>query len=260
MHVPLYAGEFGLKIRYHVPRVYAAMCAARRTGEPTSIEIEPGEEALYPAADTYIVRDRDPDEIARMGRGRPRLPRTWTAERRFRPTPYQVRSAFPAQTSVVICPRQRPAGASKNWTHWPWLAQTLMARGIPTFAAGIAEASDTRVACDAAWYYDRPLDATIHAMRQADLVIATDAGLAHLAVLCGASLLLITYRDRVAPGPVIDSHGRRVQADYWPVRWQEYYVAANHTGAGLRRIDGWEHRDAVVQQTGDLLHRMGRAA
>lgn len=229
-------GEFGLKVRFHVPQVHALL------GErPQPVEIEEGEEALYPRATEHIVVRRLREDAypgASFDRGRAgRPPRLFPREERFVPEPH-VRHGI--RCDVVICPRRREYGASKNWPHWFALS------ALPgVFAAGAPDSSYA-VDCPRAWDFDRFLDASIEALRAAKLCVATDAGLAHLAVLCGTPLLLITFRGRVAPGPVVDSRGRRVRNDYWPVKLDEYYRAANHTGAPILTLDAWDRPDDVV--------------
>ena len=49
------------------------------------------------------------------------------------------------------------------------------------------------------------------------------------------------------PGPVIDSRGNEAQSEYWPVRMDEYYHAANHQEAEIKTIDGWNHPEGVAQ-------------
>lgn len=229
-------GEFGLKVRYHVPQVHALLGV-----QPQSVEIEQGEEALYPRATGWVVVPRVREDSSptasreRGGRGRP--PKLHHREERFVPEPH-VRQGI--SCDVVICPRKREYGSSKNWPHWFALS------GLPgVFAAGAPDSSYA-VDCPRAWDYDRFLDASIEALRSAKLCVATDAGLAHLAVLCGTPLLLITYRGRVAPGPVINSSGRVAHRGYWPVKLDEFYQAANHTGAPIYVIDAWENPQAAV--------------
>lgn len=234
MIIPAYRGEFGLKIRFHVPIVYGL-------GGGHVIEIEDGEEALYPRAHDWIVVPRAKDGT-RVGR--PKTHALGRREERFQPVPYLLQMIQPHD--VVLCPRWRTYGASKNWMHWDWLGKQFQEHGHTVFYAGVADASDTSVEGNAAWQYDRPLDATIQMMRQAKLVIAACSGLAHLAVLCGAPLLLFTYRGQVAPGPVINSRGRFVQADYWDVRWKQYYHDANHLKSPIIPVDGWEYPERIV--------------
>lgn len=225
MLIRAWRGEFGLRLRYFVPQVYAL-------GRGHTIEIERGEEALFPLADEWRIVERAPDG-SRHGRP-PRIGR----ELRFVPEPHVPQDI---RADIVICPRLRTYGEAKNWPHWHRLAE------LPgVFAAGAPDSS-FNVKCERAWDYDRFLDASIEAMRSARLVIATDAGLAHLAVLCGAPLLLITHEGRVAPGPVISSSGRTAQRQYWPVRLDEYYHAANHMSAPIDTVDGWNDPDAVLR-------------
>lgn len=232
-----FQGEFGLKIRYHVPRVYAM-------GEVDCVEIEKGEEALYPRAKRWKIIERAADDTRRQ---RPRLQ---GPEKRFVPNPHMHQHV--GRVDVVICPRWRSYGSAKNWPHWKWLGQKLESMGYGVFAGGAPDSS-AEVDCRAAWNYPRFLDATIEAMLEADLVVATDAGLAHLAVLCGRPLLLITHHGLVAPGPVVDAEGREMQAQYWPVRMDEYYHAANHRNAPIRTTGAWLFRKLILKHVVDAL-------
>lgn len=257
-------GEFGLVVRYTVPAFHALP-------GPKVASIEPGMECLYPSADEYHYVTRIQDnmrrgtwpagdrsyvhavekelrglypgaEIVRPQKGMP--------EARFVPEPHEVQGVGPVD--VVICPRKRSYGRDKNWDRWNWLADALAMRGLRVFAAGAPDSSDA-VQCPRAWDHERFLDASVKAIRKARLVVATDAGLAHLAVLCGAPLLLVTHEGKVAPGAVRDPDGRPMEPAYWPVRWKEYYVAANHTGAPMEMIDGWEKPERVVDRAIELL-------
>lgn len=237
--IPVFRGELGLKIRYHVPHV-ATLCQR----EPCVVEIEPGDEALYPFAAEHIVTERVEDSQRHGSPPDFRVPET-----RFRPDPYEPQHVGPVD--VVVCPRKREYGAAKNWDGWPELVERLPGN---VFAAGAPDSSYD-VDVPRAWDFDRFLDASIEAMRSARLVIATDAGLAHLAVLCGAPLLLVTYRGLVAPGPVIDSRGRVTHKQYWPVRLDEYYRKAAHTGAPIHTVDGWEDVGRVVAAAERMMER-----
>lgn len=240
MRIAPFRGEFGLKLAYHVPAVYAL-------GRGHTIGVEPGEEALYPLADEWRVVGRRHDDERHGNADSLRAEgvhvRGDLGGPRFVPEPH-VRQGVTAD--VVICPRKRRYGSAKNWPHWQRLVE------LPgVFAAGAPDSSDD-VDCPRAWDYGRFLDASIEAMRSARLVIATDAGLAHLAVLCGAPLLLITHGGRVAPGPVVDADGRILEPEYWPVR-MERYRAGNHTGSTIVLIDGWEHPARVVEAARGIL-------
>lgn len=241
-----YRGEFGLLVRYHAPVVYGM-------GPGRVVEIEEGNEALYPLAAEYRVIPRAAEFTSEASSARSRVgrPTLRGPEVCFVPEPHVAQGVT---ADVVIAPRMRHYGASKNWGHWPVLADGLADKGLRVFAGGTRDTSDTRVRHPAAWHYARPLDATIEAIRSARLVIATDAGLAHLAVLCGARLLLLTHRGMVAPGPVVDSQGRTVAKEYWPVRMDEYYHAANHMGSPIECAPyAWDDPEAVLDRAAQIL-------
>lgn len=246
-------GEFGLKIRYHVPAVHAL-------AGPKTVYAEPGEEALYPSADEIVEVERIEDGRRRgthprndsgfVERLHRQLKRSGEAaqfirtskgmpETRFIPEPTERRDI---SARFVVCPRGRRYGESKNWPHWKSLIDILPSR---VFAAGAPDSS-IDVDCPRAWDFKRFLDASIEAMLSASVVISTDAGLAHLAVLCGAPLLMITHRGLVAPGPVVDANGRTLRSAYWPVRFGEYYEAANHTGSPIHTCASWDDVDLVA--------------
>lgn len=230
--IPAFKGEFGLKIRWHVPWVYAL-------GSGYIVEIEAGEEALYPLAKEWRIVPRASDDSRITGPGK------LSPVKRFQPEPH-VRQDMP-DVDVVVCPRMRKYGAEKNWGHWTPIVDALRAGGFCPFAAGAPDSS-YEVGCLPAWRFVRFLDASIQALRSCKLCIATDAGLAHLAVLCGTPLLLITYRGLVAPGPVINSAGRITERQYWPVKLQEYYLDARHTNAPIVTVDGWEWPERVIDK------------
>lgn len=249
-------GELGMKTYWHAPAVHAIE-------GPKVVYIEEGEQALYPSATSWI-------EVARKEDGKRRnnykqdaefLERIESAirandrtseivkpdakwpKKRFIPQPH-VRSDI--KCDVVVCPRRRLYGSEKNWPEWFDLTARLKADGLEVFAAGAADSS-YQVPCERAWDYKRPLDAAIEAMHSAKLVVATDAGLAHLAVLCGRPLFLITHgRGLVAPGPSIDETGRHMDDRFWPVKL-ERYEEANHTKSEIRVLhDAWYNPDFVL--------------
>jgi hypothetical protein len=152
---------------------------------------------------------------------------------------------------VVICPRARSYGSSKNWPHWNAL------ESLPgVFAAGAPDSS-ANVACPRAWDYGRFLDASIEAMRSARLVVATASGLSVLAILCGVPLLLITYRGLVAPGAQLDRERRVLQRAYGPVSdlMRRFYNPTNHRGVPIYEVDAWDQPELVVNRVRELLRR-----
>lgn len=231
--ISAFRGELGLKIRFWIPQVHT-LCLR----EPCEVEIEEGEEALYPAAAETVILPRPPD-VTRHGHP----PDLGVERMRFLPEP-TVR--YGLEPEVVVCPRWRSYGSQKNWAGWPELVEGLMAAGVDVAAAGAPDSSHP-VPCPIAWEHPRFLDASIEMIRAARLVVATDAGLAHLAVLCGTDLLIVTYRGKVAPGPVVASSGKVAREEYWRVRLGHYYREANHAGARIETVDGWESVETVIQ-------------
>ena len=213
--IEAFRGEFGLRVRYHVPQVHDLL-----QRKPQPVQIERGLEALYPLATEYVYVD-SPSDNDRHGSP----PKVSDNEARFVPQPFVTQNVT---ARVCIAPRGRDYGAAKNWHHWHLLTD------LPgVFAVGSAAASQ-RVDCPAAWDFNRrELDASIEAINSCDLVVASDSGIAHLAMLCGKPLLLLTDHGRVAPGPVINSQGQRVADKYWHIRMDEYYHAANWQNAPI---------------------------
>ena len=257
--LPLRA-EFGMKCWWHAPAVHAI-------GGEKLVYIEPGEEALYPSASKYQIVERQHNDLRRNRYSRDRefinrvqqealaehgvdgveyvMPSDQDPRERFVPKPFKKQDlAF----DVVICPRRRLYGAEKNWPEWINLTNWLVGSGLSVFAAGAPDSS-YKVPCWKAWEYDRFLDASIEAILSAKLVIATDAGLAHLAVLCGRPLLLLTHGDGlVAPGPIVDETGRHFEDQYFRVK-TERYEEANHTGSEITILrDAWYDPNMVFNE------------
>lgn len=271
--IPAYRGELGLEIYFRVPVVYAM---GKR--EPIAVEIEEGKEALYRSAAEHIIVEREPEttEAASRKRGGVGRPKISGPAERFVPEPHATLGLLAnldeagislwdpdpwgCVPEVVVCPRWRGYGETKNWGEWPKLTAMLQDAGMCVGAAGAPDSS-ADVPCLKAWelaYHERFLDASILLIRSTRLVIATDAGLAHLAVLCGASLLLVTYRGLVAPGPVINSSGRKARDSYWragydPAERINRFEDANHTGAPIEYVDGWEDPKRVVEAAEEMI-------
>lgn len=269
--VPPFRGELGIMIRYHVP-------AVRALPRPVVVCHERGYEALYPDCKRIHVTkrpdperrwayERDADFVeAWEGMLRSSFPNCrivkpddredGRAERRFLPTPYRAQRNGHPPPDVVICPRKREYAAERNWDGWPAVAEGLDRAGLRIFAAGARRTSYTDlVAHERAWDHERTLDACIEAMRSARLVISTDAGLAHLAVLCGTPLILVGAEGgKAAPGPLYDEGEPIEGTEYWPIRLREYYHKANHTGARIEMLpDGWGDPSGVVRRATEVL-------
>lgn len=261
--VPPFRAELGILIRFHA-------CAVRALPRPVTVAIEPGLEALYPDCDHVIVEPR------------PDVDRRWTyrhdaafldvwrqhfAEyeivepdkenrltiRAFLPEPHEPQRGD-SDPGIVVCPRLRNYGSEKNWPTWPLLARGLRKEGFRVFAAGLRETSYRVDSDENAWDYARPLDATIEAMRSAQLVVSTASGLSLLAVLCGVPLLLVASSGgKVAPGPSRDLDGRVHHDRYWQVPIGDYYRPLNHTHSAIEMdADGWETPRRVLDRAMEM--------
>jgi hypothetical protein len=250
---------------WHVPATH---------GNPSRFKVvmgEQGEEALFPSASLFIPVERNHDahrrewsvydrafqdasvavgvaEIkARLGpkvkkitvvRPRERWDAAMPGLARFVPVPY-TNVDLPS-ADVVLCARRRAYGEEKNWRHWGDLAARLNSHGVSTIYAGAPDSSFDLPGASVC-HLPRFLDATIAAMRAARLVIATDNGLAHLAMLVGRPLLLISEEmGRTAPGYARIKLGR--------------FKDANHKGADLRVVNhAWQSADPVFASALDAL-------
>jgi len=253
--VPPFRGELGILLRFHA-------AAVRALDRPLLVVHEPGLEAVYPDVERELTSSTRPDIDRRWNyahdgayvgawrdtlraRGHELVEPDKTNRlpiRPFRPEPF-VRQRPDASSHVVVCPRRRAYGPSKNWDAWPVVAAGIR-KTHSVFVAGLPETSYDVPADERAWDYERPLDATIEAMRTASLVVATASGLSLLAVMCGAPLLLVASRGGlVAPGPT-GAHPR-----YWRIPVADYYDPLNHSGSLIDVVDrGWQRPIMVVQR------------
>jgi hypothetical protein len=255
-----FRGEFGWLVMMHAPQVRACH------DDDKVVCCEPGCEALYPGVSRYVPVDRRDDDDRHglsdrefLNQFETRMRRQFGDAQYIRPDRSATREYFtpwPHEAQVVtcdivVCPRWRNYGFNKNWPHWSQLVEYL--DGYKLLAAGAPDSS-VDVACPKAWSYARFLDASIEAMLLAKLVIATDAGLAHLAVMCGTPLLMITHANGlVAPGPVVESDGREAATDYWPVH-MDRYERENHCDVDIRQVhDAWENPAIVAVQAKDMM-------
>jgi ADP-heptose:LPS heptosyltransferase len=248
---------------YHAPWVNAI-------DGPKTVIIEKGFEALYPDCDFIYMRNRR-DDAARRARPEFDLEEVWKnrleeVSSEYLKTPFPLDRARPRkyfiprpygpvsdaqQYDVVICPRKRAYGANKNWPHWPILAEKLQLNGLSIFAAGHPESSYEIKDCPTAWGMRGDfLDETIQAFLHSRVVVATDAGLAHLALMCGRPLIMITHKNGlVAPGE--DDVGN----DYWPVHMHRYHEE-NHTDASIVQVwNGWGSEIPAFQETINFLNQ-----
>ena len=262
-----FRGEFGMKLMRHVPQVNAI------TGDKI-VCCEPGEEAFYPSASSYEICDKNNDDNRResyqkdsdfisnytnklrkkYGDG-PKFIKTDQDMpcKYFIPKPYVD---FGIKTDIVVCPRKRKYGAEKNWKHWPAFVKAMGDHKI--FAAGAPDSSYA-VDCPKAWDYPRHLDSTLEAINSCKLVVATDNGIAHLAVQCGKPLLMISYKEGlVAPGPVKRADGRIAKKQYWPIKIERFHKE-NHTGSNIRVLHhSWGDLDLVIREAVRMMQESGQ--
>jgi len=252
-----YRAEFGFICMFHAPQVNAIPT-------PKIAMIEDGMESLYPDCDyEYVDYRPDKDRRARPEPDRLNLAKRLWQERNidadiifhepdqkaprkyFIPQPYQAVKGMPDSFDVAVCPRWRQYGSDKNWKHWQELTNFLTGEGLSVFAAGHPDSSYRVINCDAAWndtYGNRYLDNTIAGMLRSRLVVATDNGLAHLALMCGRPLALISHED----GLVAEGHDD-VGQPYWPIKLHRFH-AENHQGASIRVIPYcWHSISPIVQ-------------
>jgi hypothetical protein len=260
-----YRGEFGHRVMWHAPQVYACR-------EPDKVVIcEKGQEIFYPGAGEYCHCDRLRDDKRRMRLEREHLD-TWRAIARISwpdgeciepdPNPDAPRKYFTPQPidpdpvwaeskwDVIVCPRMRDYGSDKNWWGWQYVVRKLQQSGLEVAAVGNEQSM--WVPC-LSTYEGSPSqykinDNTVAGMLNAKMVLATDSGTAHLAVMCGRPLLIVTHNHGcIAEG--VDDVGR----PYWPVM-MDRYVKANHCGVLIDRIfHGWNDPDLVIETTRKFL-------
>lgn len=264
MHVFLpYRAEFGYMVSHHGPQVNAVAVKGFKV-----VVCEPGYEALYPTATHYFHCDPRPTDQRRKWFEEPLL-RQWSDRMRsvapgatqvrpswddatkrlpFVPEPYEEiqRGPFPAPV-VAISPRARRYGEAKNWRHWESLGNMLEQAGVAVAAIGSGESSGTtNWPFEAASRYKRPLDASLAILADVRVVVATDSGSAHLALMCGKPLVLITHLDGLtAPG-------------YGKIKF-DWLDSDNHMHAPIRVVrKGWTDARAAYEATLSLLEETYR--
>jgi hypothetical protein len=267
-----FRGEFGIKLLRHVCRVHAIK-------HPNKLVVcEEGDEALYPSARSIINCARNVDHSRRDQPSEdsvfvqhfaaeaichllvPGDSIVWPSfsgpTEYFVPKPY-VNVNCTVTPDVVICPRKRAYGSSKNWPYWWDLVKHLSQLGIRSVvAAGGQDNSDRNVEklLPCSWTFPRTLDRTLDWMGRAKVVLATDSGLAHLSVWCGKHLVLISHGNGlVAPGPVADETGRVLRSQYWPIN-QAQYESENHLKSKIEVLsDSWHNPRSVASRIHSIL-------
>jgi hypothetical protein len=198
MFVLPFRGEFGIKLLRHICRVHVIGHSHK------VIVCEERDESLYPTATEFLICPPNADEEKRdqpivdrefivsfLNRDISPLlkpgdsvvwpgfegPRTY-----FVPQPY-LRVEYDIVPDVVICPRKRAYGSSKNWPHWKLLVEELRSVGIRNIvAAGGSDNSDRQLenVIPCSWAVSRSLDCTLAWMNSCKVVVSTDNGLASI--------------------------------------------------------------------------------
>lgn len=108
-------------------------------------------------------------------------------------------------TDIVIAPRYRQYGASRNFKYWQELINTFNQMGYSVGAIGAPDTSILNLTGLAyrSWEYDF-LNAGIELLRNCKLAVMSCSGPAHLATLCGTPLKVI-YNE---PGWAADGRGK----------------------------------------------------
>jgi len=267
-----FRGEFGMKIFHHVPHIYTINSFEK------IVICEKGDEALYPGASKYISCERKDDYSRRDTVSNDKIfmenlikkhdidaefdiiyPKTNELPKKFFVPKPHIPVEIKTKIDVVICPRKRKYGKEKNWPYWGELIQKLQEERIEVFAAGAPDSSLLELGdvIECAWQFNRFLDATISAFLKTNIVITTDCGLAHLASICGCSIIMISYEDnRVSPGPVRDETGKVLRKEYWKIN-TSFYEQENHLASFFKIIpNSWNDLRLILKEVTTQLKQL----
>jgi len=201
-----FVGEFGHEIMSHIRMVHFHKASTK------VVCCRPGNEVLYPSADSYVtdwtdpitdaervgtIRDQViawPDLIARFPQHRPIAAGNLSFEQEMHcigeGEPIPFRPKLRGLTSdVVFGIRNRKFAPEKNWQHWQALAAACRSAGL-TYA--VIGGRDTSADVDGQVCHtgDLDTDAAIELLQQCRLYIGTDSGGSHLASTVGAPMLV----------------------------------------------------------------------
>lgn len=207
-----WSGEFGWYIMIHVRRFHALK------GYKIAV-CDYGEECLYPTADEiYHFTDTTPDEVKRYGRPIPSIllrdiKRQIVSKHKdiefihaaferklskykkisFKPDSLKKRGI---KTDILIAPRFRHGRyESMNYQWWPDIANDLLNDGYITALIGKEETSypiyDNRLL--KSWEIEDNVDCIVDLINNTGVVITSNSGIAHLAILCQAPLVMIGH-------------------------------------------------------------------
>lgn len=143
---------------------------------------------------------------------------------------------------VTVCPRYREHGKHRNYSHWKTVVGYLVEAGYRVCLVGMKETSvdvDCVQEMYKSWNYD-VLETSLAFMNNSKLVLATDSGLAHLAVLNQRPLKVI-----------YDIPGKEAGKLEWP--WALPHMKAHATDHCEPILYGWDDPDKVITQVIEYL-------
>jgi hypothetical protein len=158
----------------------------------------------------------------------------WCPEYNFVPKP--ACAAPGVSPEILVAPRFRQHGAHRNYQHWHEVIDGLETAGYTVGLLGVQETSVDRPGLAPerkAWNYPDDLGVTLHWMQKAKLVLCTDSGIAHLAVLAGAPLQVIYGKEGVEAGK-----------EEW--RWAFDHMRAHSIAKCQPILGGWDDPMIVV--------------
>lgn len=262
-------GEFGQMLMHHVRWIHAD------PAEFKVVCCRPGDEPLFPSAAKFFYNWEDAEDAQKktkllkspenqeyleivkqrilqeyQGTVHPefRYPLDGCAPQRrghcpegnFIPKPSELCAAPDIRPDILVAPRFRQHGAHRNFAYWDEVIRGLLAAGHDVGLIGAEETSLDKAewglpSCQKAWTYKDNLGITLHWMQTAKLVLTTDSGMAHLAVLACAPLHIIYGRSGVEAGH-----------ESWPWAFDHMRI---HARAVCRPIcEGWTDPQRVVRE------------
>lgn len=243
-------GEFGTMIMHHVRFVHGD------TADRKVVCCRKGDEALFPSATSFFygweqvedkvkntkllkseeqrvyleklteeLKKEYPDHEIVASPLKSLVRKDWD----FTPKPIVKRQL---KADIVVAPRFRQHGTHRNYKYWPETVDLLKEAGFSVAAIGMKSTSVETNADIKSWDYDN-MDATLELLRNCELAVTTDSGMAHLAVLCGTPLHVI-----------YDEPGREAGHPKWP--WVLPHMKEYAKAFCEPICFGWKSPDLVV--------------
>jgi hypothetical protein len=158
----------------------------------------------------------------------------WCPEHNFVPMP---RCPVPAERpEILVAPRFRERGGFRNYEHWPAVITRLEDAGLAVGLLGLPGTSldyPTLPKGYRAWDHADNMGVTLHWLKTARLVLCTDSGVAHLAVLAGAPLRVIYGKE----GAIVK--------DSW--QWTFDHMKAHAVASCEAVLNAWDDPEIAVR-------------